>query len=614
MTEVLGSDIVNSSHRSDKVCKVKTYDFKRPDKFSKEQIRTMAIMHETFARLTTTTLSSRLRSLSHVHVAAVDQLTYEEFIRSVPNPSALAIINMDPLRGLAVLEIDPSITFAIVDRLFGGQGSSAVMDRELSEIEQTLIKRMIEPFLGNLRESWSLIVDLQPRFGQIETNPQFAQIVPPTEMVVLVTLETKIGEVEGMMNFCMPFVTIEPIVPKLSAMYYYRMVRQSRRESAQSFQNTLKASAEVYLSCESLSLKEIGELKKGSLVRIPDLENGVAGLKVGGEPLMSLSTVPPKCKDFLIPKEGHQVEDQVKLAVKQTRQQDSDHLSEIVRTSMQGFSSELKGSFQRLDRSIADLMHRQEEVVDNLYLSGQVDVPTERRFEDEGVARPFHFVGQDDLVTLFTLLGNEHPQTLALITSYLDPRMAADFLSMFDDGMQIELSRRISMLDRTAPEVLKELTDFVQSVLTTSQKTSHFRAGGIEATVEILNVIPRSVEKTVIEGLEVTDADLAEELKKRMFVFEDIVLLDVKAVTKVVGRSSDEDITKALKGVLAEVQEKVLGAMEKERAETIVQSMEETGPVRLRDVEAAQQRIVNLIRQFEEEGEIVVARSDEQIV
>jgi flagellar motor switch protein FliM len=207
--------------------KIKIYDFKRPDKFSKDQIRTISMIHETFARLTTTGLSAQLRAMAHVHVASVDQLTYEEFIRSIPNPTTLAVIDMEPLKGNAVLEIDPSITFAIIDKLFGGKGEGDTkLQRELTEIESAVIEGVIVRVLGNLREAWSNVIDLRPRLGRIEVNPQFAQIVPPSDMVVLVTLETKIGEVEGMMNFCIPYITIEPVISKLSGQYWYSSVRK----------------------------------------------------------------------------------------------------------------------------------------------------------------------------------------------------------------------------------------------------------------------------------------------------------------------------------------------------------------------------------------------------
>jgi len=254
--------------------KIKIYDFKRPDKFSKEQIRTVSIMHETFARLTTTALSAQLRSMVHVHVASVDQLTYEEFIRSIPNPTTLGIINMDPLKGSSVLEIDPAVTFTIIDRLFGGQGEGAKVTRDLSDIEQSVMEGIIVRILGNLREAWSQVIDLRPRLGQIETNPQFAQIVPPTEMVVLVTLETKVGEVEGMMNFCIPYITIEPIISKLSAQYMYSSVRSGATTENLNILRDRIATVEVPVVAEignmDLRVRDVLALRRGDVIRLPD--------------------------------------------------------------------------------------------------------------------------------------------------------------------------------------------------------------------------------------------------------------------------------------------------------------------------------------------------------
>ena len=196
--------------------KIKIYDFKRPDKFSKEQIRTVSIMHETFARLTTTSLSAQLRSMVHVHVASVDQLTYEEFIRSIPTPTTLAIINMDPLKGNAILEVDPAITHSIINHIFGCDGSFKEQQHELSLIDEAVMDRVVDSMLSGLRVAFSNIIDLQPKIKSIDTNPQFVQVAPQTEMVVLITLEVKIDDVEGMFNFCIPYSTIESSIHKLT--------------------------------------------------------------------------------------------------------------------------------------------------------------------------------------------------------------------------------------------------------------------------------------------------------------------------------------------------------------------------------------------------------------
>jgi len=254
--------------------RLKVYDFRRPDKFSKDQIRTLQMMHETFGRLTTTSLSAQLRTLVHVHVVSVDQLTYDEFARSIPSPTTLGIINMDPLKGSSVVELDPSITFAIIDRLFGGKGESLKTNRELTDIELSVIEGIIVRLLGNLRESWANVIDLRPRLGNIETNPQFAQIVPPNSMVVLTTFDTKVGDVEGMMNFCIPYMTIEPIISKLSAQFWYSSVRKGT--SSENL-NLIKEQISdvpidiiVKLSETELNFNEIAAIREGDVIRLKD--------------------------------------------------------------------------------------------------------------------------------------------------------------------------------------------------------------------------------------------------------------------------------------------------------------------------------------------------------
>ena len=258
--------------------KIKIYDFKRPDKFSKEQIKTVQIMHDTFARLTTTSLSAQLRSLVHVHVESVDQLTYEEFVRSIPTPTTLAVINMDPLKGNAVLEIDPAITFSMIDRLFGGTGNAGKVSRDLTDIEQSVMEGIIVRILANMREAWTQVIDLRPRLGQIETNPQFAQIVPPNEMVVLVTLSAKIGDEEGMINICIPYLTIEPIISKLSSQFWFSSVRRS---STTQYLGTLKeklSSVDMNIVAEigsiNLPIGDVLALKAGDVVRLANVRVG----------------------------------------------------------------------------------------------------------------------------------------------------------------------------------------------------------------------------------------------------------------------------------------------------------------------------------------------------
>jgi flagellar motor switch protein FliM len=250
---------------------VKLYDFKRPDKFSRDHQRTLHNMHEQFARLSTTSMSAQLRTLVNFHVASVDQLTYEEFIRSIPSPSCMAIIMMDPLKGNAILEIDPAITFTIIDRLFGGGGASTKINRELTEIEAKVMEFIVSRMLVALREAWTNVIDLRPRLSQIEGNPNFIQSVAPNEMTIVITFETKVSEVEGLMNLCLPFMTIEPVIQKLSSQYWYSTGgRVASRDAynvikdrlANVFVDVIAEIGEIDVSIANLISLQIGDIVK----------------------------------------------------------------------------------------------------------------------------------------------------------------------------------------------------------------------------------------------------------------------------------------------------------------------------------------------------------------
>ncbi|MES0489511.1 MAG: flagellar motor switch protein FliG [Leptospirales bacterium] len=225
--------------------------------------------------------------------------------------------------------------------------------------------------------------------------------------------------------------------------------------------------------------------------------------------------------------------------------------------------------------------------------------------------RPFDFVRRQDPAHLLNFIQNEHPQTMALILSYLDPNKSALILASLPHQIQADVARRIAKMDRTSPEVLREVERVLERKLSTLSNEDYTSAGGVDAIVEVLNNVDRGTEKSIIEALEEEDPELAEEIKKKMFVFEDIVLLDDKAIQKTLRELDNQDLAKSLKAVDTEVQEKIFRNMSKRAAALLREDMEFMGPIRLRDVEEAQQKIVNIIRKLEEEGEIIVARAGE---
>ena len=225
--------------------------------------------------------------------------------------------------------------------------------------------------------------------------------------------------------------------------------------------------------------------------------------------------------------------------------------------------------------------------------------------------RPFDFIRRTDPAHLLNFIQQEYPQTIALILAYLEPGKAAVIMQNLPEDMQAEVSKRLATMDRTSPDVLRDVERVLEKKLSTLSSEDYTAAGGVEAIVEILNLVDRSSEKSIIESLEEDDPDLAEEIKKRMFVFEDIVMLDNRAIQKVLRDVDQQELAKALKSVDTEVQDKIFGNMSKRAASMLKEDMEFMGPVRLKDVEESQQKIVSIIRRLEDSGDIVIARSGE---
>lgn len=230
--------------------------------------------------------------------------------------------------------------------------------------------------------------------------------------------------------------------------------------------------------------------------------------------------------------------------------------------------------------------------------------------------RPFDFMRKTEPSQLLNFIQSEHPQTIALILAYLDAEKSSIILSALPPDRQAEVAKRIAIMDTTSPEVIKEVERVLERKLSSIAPQELTNAGGVKSVVDIINRVDRGTEKTIMEALEVQDPELAEEIKKLMFVFEDVVMIDDRSVQRVLREVESQDLALALKGSSTEVSQKIYANMSVRASEMLKEDIEFMGPVRLRDVEEAQQRVVNIIRRLEETGEIVVARGggDEVIV
>jgi flagellar motor switch protein FliM len=438
---VPASEILGAKPRSSGERRIKLYDFKRPDKFSKDQIRTIYIMHETFSRLAATKISARLRVSCRMSTDVVDQLTYEEFVRSIPpQPVPLAVVHMEPLKGAALMEMDPSLSSAILARCMGGRSVASVVQRDFTPIEGGLMGEMFTQLLDSLGEAWAAIVDLKPRLAKIETSPQFAQIVPPTEMIVMVSFGTKIGEAEGTINLCIPYVTIEPLISKLSARYWYSSIRKGSGARPRVAVGKLKVESQLYADGEALSLKDLFRLKKGSLVKLPAFSQGEAGLRVGGNQILwlrrdrrgSFSVVGSRAEESEAPGSFLETRRETEEAGKWER---------LLRSSNEELATQINEGTARLSNRIENLSRRQEELADQLVFGiSERELPGEEPFGGPG--RPFGFLRTEDAEQLAAHIAGEHPQTIALILSYLEPESASVVLNLLDEGVRVDAAER----------------------------------------------------------------------------------------------------------------------------------------------------------------------------
>lgn len=230
--------------------------------------------------------------------------------------------------------------------------------------------------------------------------------------------------------------------------------------------------------------------------------------------------------------------------------------------------------------------------------------------------RPFDFLRKTDPSQLVNFIQNEHPQTIALIMAYLEPDQAASVLSSLSPEAQADVVKRIAQMDRTSPDIIREVERVLERKLSTLVTNDFTTAGGVQAIVEVINRVDRTTEKSIIETLEVDNPELAEEIKRLMFVFEDIVQLDDRSLQMVLREVDTKDLSLALKATQGEVADKIYRNMSKRAADMLREEIEFMGPVKIRDVEEAQQKVVAVIRSLEEKGEIVIARGqgDEMIV
>jgi len=265
---------------------VTLYDFKRPNRVSKEQLRAFRGVHDKMARSLASQISSIMRSIVEIQLHSVDQMTYGEFLMSLPNPTSFNVFSMKPLEGSGVIEINPSIAFPMLDRLLGGKGEPFDASREFSDIELSLFETILRVMMSTLKEAWGPVMEIYPAIESKESSPNVVQIVAQNEIVVMVVMEIIIGHSSGMMNICYPVISLEPILPKLASrdlMLNETNSKKSRNKELQVLLGGAKVNVEANLGESELTLRDILDLNSGDIIRLNTPADDTVILSIDGK-------------------------------------------------------------------------------------------------------------------------------------------------------------------------------------------------------------------------------------------------------------------------------------------------------------------------------------------
>lgn len=264
---------------------VKNYDFARPSKFSKDHLRTLEIIFENYGRLLSTNLPAYLRKNVQVEVVNAEANTYSEFANALSNPVILGVVNFAPLEGNIIIELSANLGFTIVDRMLGGGGAPLERNRDFTEIELIILERVLEVCTNLLVDPWESVVSIEPRLERIETNSQFAQFISPSEMTAIITMSVKIGSVEGLMNICIPYSCVEPVIDKLNTKYWYSSMKESDsgayQEVIEDIIDYAKIPVKAMLGRSTISVNDYINIQIGDIIKLDTKVNDELEVYVG---------------------------------------------------------------------------------------------------------------------------------------------------------------------------------------------------------------------------------------------------------------------------------------------------------------------------------------------
>lgn len=567
--------------------RVVVMDFRRPDKFSMEQIKTMAMIHENFARLATVKLSAMFHQKAELHLSSVDQYTYNEFTSQYAEeePATFAVLGNRKIRSSALLVLNNRLSYLVQARSYGQQEPDEGNFKGFSNLSIGLVQRIISEILVPLNSAWEGIGDFPFYLQSLEHNILFTQILPPSEMIILMSWDVSFFGEMHKMELCIPYLFMEPIMSRLSLMNYFGPSGKIMQNLGKPEFNKVKIPSAIECNCANISLNNLMTLKKGDIIAVEGLDDGEAFLKWGERRIEKLEVL-KGLKGFNIIRE----QDSKNIPLRDLLTGKKDNSSDL---KLDLLISKINKLSQSFDRRIEELNQGQDLLNDQILLN---ETPPPSDVAD------FDFISTGDIEFINDLLSTEPFQLNALILSLLPPQTAAGYLELFDTEEQAELCERISRIDVIEPRIAVLVSDYLKERIRNYGDNGSIISSGVLKTAEILQHSRRSLESSVIDCLEHSYPETAKILKENMFVMEDLVLFTKESLSTVAKIAETRDLGLGLKPLNDEIREQIIAKLPTDAQQKLKPLLESGRPYRLGMLEDAQHRVISLVREMEKSG------------
>lgn len=555
---------------------IAVYDFAAPPLLDRTQVRAIEVANELFARRATELLARRTHLVCKVAHSSVDQIVYRSLLASAPNPGMYLRFLMSD-RSVGALAIEPVLLHLIIDALMGGVGENIKRTSAATAIDREVIFWLGEELVELLGRAWGLA----PTLVSAECEPAAMMVAEPGSRVVRSTIECTVAEVTATLCLCLGQGAAREAAESCAASLGHASgssVETAGSRLSRISADDLEVDAYLVAKTEPRTIGELAELEVGSRIRIGEAEPLSLLMVAGGATIARFELASPQDSDAIV--------------VQPAKKQKPSTTAEIGRA--------LSDLEQRVERRLSAL---ESAVVSRLDRLSRHTIQTPVATGDKAPRR-FSFLTELSDDALSRLLRSEHPQVTAAILSYLPAARAAAAIMRFPSEVQAEVSRRIAVLDRIDGALLDRVEAAASREVAFSRVGHLVGSGGIQQLAQLLKAADRATEHSIIESLEEDDPELAEKLKEALFTFADIVSLDDRTVQRILREVDERELCLALPGSSEEVSGKVFANMSKKAGELLREEIDLMGPVRVRDAEAAQRRIVAIIRRLEASGEI----------